>query len=81
MDDILSQTVKIETIKDLREYLDEVESRWTDLDREYLGEFEDQPVKVPTFRVQEDKSFVFLGYDGPEVVHTMDCWFVFQRVE
>ena len=31
-------------IKELREYLDKEESRWTDMDRMYLGEFGDVPL-------------------------------------
>lgn len=34
----------ISTVKKLREYLDDLESKWSEEDQEYLGNFEDTPI-------------------------------------
>ena len=46
------------TIKELREYLDREESRWTDIDRECLGEFGDVTLMTLSY---ENGKYVGMG--------------------
>ena len=34
------------TVKSLRKYLDDMEATWTDMDKEYMGEFEHHKINI-----------------------------------
>jgi len=53
----------VNTVKELREYLAAVEATWTEQDREYLGEFENQTLWVPYFT----KEGAFKGFGSPHI--------------
>lgn len=53
----------VKTIKELREYLDQLEAQWTEQDTEYMGGFESQELWVPYF----DKEGNCEGYGHPAV--------------
>lgn len=38
------------TVKEFRKYLDDMESKWTEEDIEYLGEFDLTPIRVDNSR-------------------------------
>ncbi|GEK52370.1 hypothetical protein [Vreelandella venusta] len=38
------------TVAKLRAYLDQLEASWTEDDRTYLGEFENQKINIPYFK-------------------------------
>ena len=38
----------VETVRELRAYLEKIESSWTDNDDYHLGKFEDQPIYAMT---------------------------------
>jgi len=53
----------VKSVKELRDYLDEVESQWTDKDEEFLGDFEQQSLWIPYF----DELGNFEGYGEPAI--------------
>ena len=56
-------------VRELRKFLDEQESTWTDKDSYYLGEFEYQAVVVPYFSL--DGKGKFQGYGPFNIYHDM----------
>ena len=50
------------TVKELREYLDMEESRWTNTDRMYLGEFGDVPLMTLHYK---NGKYVGVGHCKP----------------
>lgn len=69
--------MKITTIKALREYLIETEALWTEEDRHFLGEFEDQEVRVPYFSL--DGKSCFQGYDVADIHYDSGLGFIVQQ--
>ena len=64
---------ELKTIKDLRKYLEEIEQQWTEKDKEYLGEFEDQVIMIPYNLPGGD----FIGYGPPMMYVGLSTWFIF----
>ena len=56
-------TREIQTVKQLRAYLDEMEQQWDDQSNQYLGAFENQALRIPYF----GRDSQFLGYGHPQV--------------
>lgn len=60
-------------IKELREYLDREESRWTDEDRMYLGEFGDVPLMMLPY---ENGEYVGVGPCRPVAAYEFGIVFL-----
>lgn len=62
---------KIKTVRDLRNFLEELETEWDELDRYGLGEFEDQELLMPSiskhvYGIHFDKfTGVEISFDPP----------------
>ena len=63
--------IKILSVKDLREYLDNEEAEWSGDIEKHLGKFEDQAVMVDCFKNKGEHKFSYKGigharisYDG-----------------
>ena len=54
---------EIQTVKDLRVYLDEMEAKWDGHDERYMGKFWDQNIRIPYF----GRDNQFLGYGNPQI--------------
>lgn len=67
----------VKTVKELREYLDAVEATWSEMDKQYLGEFEQQALWVPYFTKEGAfKGFGFPYIDAPAFAagnFVLDC--------
>lgn len=53
----------VSNIKELRDYLDEVEDQWTEQDTKYLGKFESQGLWIPYFSDEGKME----GYAAPAI--------------
>ena len=54
------------SVKELRDYLDEVEDQWTEQDTKYLGKFEHQGLRIPYFSDEgEMEGYAALAIDYP----------------
>lgn len=71
---------KIGSIKELREFLDEMERKWSITDDEYLGKFENQAIVVPHFKFTKERGpeSEFVGY-GPAIVFYDAMGLVFEQ--
>lgn len=54
---------EIQTVRDLRRYLNEMEQKWDAHDERFMGMFEDQNIRIPYF----GRGNQFLGYGNPQV--------------
>ena len=62
----------IKNVKELREYLDKKESEWTEEDKEFLGPFEAQDIRIPFY-----ENSKFYGYGWPTIEYSLYTWFIF----
>lgn len=61
------------TVKQLREYLDSVEAKWSEMDKEYLGSFDNQEVCIAASGVgiTQDVGIYYHGGFGM-VIHDLN---------
>lgn len=69
---------KIRNIKDLRLYLDELESAWTEDDKRYHGEFEYIEIRTPWFTLGGNTP-AFKGYGSADVYFDGGLGLIFQQ--
>lgn len=67
----------INTVKELREYLDKLESQWSAADEEFLGPFEAQHFVVPSF----DEEGRLRGFCPPTIHFSVHTWLMIMPQE
>jgi len=69
---------KILSVKDLRVYLDEWESKWTPEDDQYLGKFEDQAILVDCFKNEGEHKFSYKGIGHTRIIYDGTLGFIIE---
>lgn len=65
-----SERHNINTVKELREYLDKLESQWSEEDEKFLGPFEAQHFVVPSY----DSEGRPRGFGPPTIHFSVHTW-------
>lgn len=71
--------MKIRTVKDLYDFLEREKQKWSEEDKQYLGEFMNQEIRVPHFTLL--KPFKFQGYGPTDIHYDGGLGFIIQQLQ